>query len=136
MHSLCSLNATALLTEASVQPTEALGSKVVMYILVHRYLILVFFCSQFFLTLDKAPRSWSVLYDALVHIRFVSTLHEKFRERINNLNGHLVTDIGTDKLAQVRRHNRSFDMKRNERSCKNGIKKLLRKSPNHGRGPN
>lgn len=55
---------------------------------------------SFFLTLDKAPRSWSVLYDALVHIRFVSTLHEKFKERINNLNGHLVTDIGTDKLAQ------------------------------------
>lgn len=88
------------------------------------YLILFFFfCSQFFLTLDKAPRSWSVLYDALVHIRFVSTLHEKFRERINNLNGHLVTDIGTDKLAQVRRHNRSFDMKRNERSrYKNSIR--------------
>lgn len=73
--------------------------------------VFFFFCSsQFFLTLDKAPRSWSVLYDALVHIRFVSTLHEKFRERINNLNGHLVTDIGTDKLAQVRRHNRSFVM--------------------------
>ena len=80
------------------------------------------FCPQFFLTLDKAPRSWSVLYDALVHIRFVSTLHEKFRERINNLNGHLVTDIGTDKLAQVRRCNRSFDMKRNERSRKNGVR--------------
>ena len=82
------------------------------------------FCPQFFSTLDKAPRSWSVLYDALVHIRFVSTLHEKFRERINNLNGHLVTDIGSDKLAQVRRCKRSFDMKWNRRSRKNGIRNL------------
>ena len=94
-----------------MQPTEALGSKVVMYMYIPPLTNFGIICSsQFFLTLDKAPRSWSVLYDALVHIRFVSTLHEKFRERINNLNGHLVTDIGTDKLAQVRRHYRSFVM--------------------------
>lgn len=74
------------------------------------------------MTLDKAPRSWSVLYDALLHIRFVSTLHEKFRERINNLNGHLVTDIGTDKLAQVRRHNMSLVKKRSESSLDNAIR--------------
>ncbi|XP_027056438.1 PH domain-containing protein DDB_G0267786-like [Pocillopora damicornis] len=56
---------------------------------------------SFFQTLDRAPRSLSVLYDALVCIRFVSALHEKFHERINKLNGHLVTDIGSDKLAQL-----------------------------------
>jgi len=52
----------------------------------------------------------------------VSTLHEKFRERINNLNGHLVTDIGTDKLAQVRRHDRSLVMKRSQSSRENGTR--------------
>lgn len=56
---------------------------------------------SFFQTLDRAPRSLSVLYDALVCIRFVSTLREKFEQRINKLNGHLVTDIGSDKLAQL-----------------------------------
>lgn len=56
---------------------------------------------SFFQTLDRAPRSLSVLYDALVCIRFVSTLREKFDQRINKLNGHLVTDIGSDKLAQL-----------------------------------
>lgn len=65
------------------------------------YNILPFF-SQFFLTLDKAPRSLSVLYDALVCIRVASTVREKFDERINKLNGHLVTDIGSDKLTEVR----------------------------------
>ncbi|KAL9988023.1 hypothetical protein ACROYT_G002420 [Oculina patagonica] len=55
---------------------------------------------SFFLTLDRAPRSLSVLYDALVHIRFASTLHEKFNDRVNKLNGYLVTYVGQDKLAQ------------------------------------
>ncbi|KAJ7370918.1 hypothetical protein OS493_028992 [Desmophyllum pertusum] len=55
----------------------------------------------FFLTLDKAPRSLSVLYDALVCIRVASTVREKFDERINKLNGHLVTDIGSDKLTEL-----------------------------------
>ena len=41
------------------------------------------------------------MYDALVHIRFASTLHEKFNDRINKLNGYLVTGIGSDKLSQV-----------------------------------
>ena len=44
----------------------------------------------------------SVLYDALVHIRFASTLYEKFNDRIKKLNAYLVTSIGSDKLAQVR----------------------------------
>lgn len=54
---------------------------------------------SFFKTLDYAPRSSSILYDAKKCVASHSDLR-KFDERINKLNGYVVKDIGNDALAQ------------------------------------